>query len=91
MALWGSWDDNLASWSAVGLFSDPNVLSIFDDSFAFILNFHPSEVVDLKLHWAPLLRYLYAIGINDARIRLRELENDLVCFFIQLQRDCLPI
>jgi hypothetical protein len=75
-ALWGSFD-NARSWSAVAIFANPAMAKTLDENLLFTLRTYHSEMADIVLHCNQLLRYIYAIGINDVRLSLRNAMKQL--------------
>lgn len=82
-ALWGSFASNTRSWSAIAVFANPAVARTLDQNLQSILSSYHLEMADIVLHWSQILRYIYAIGINDVRLSLRVAMKRLeilVCF-----------
>jgi hypothetical protein len=76
-ALWGSFDKKARSWSAIAVFANPVVAKTLDKNLLFTLKTYHSEMAEIVSHWNQLLRYIYAIGVNDVRLSLRNAMKQL--------------
>jgi hypothetical protein len=76
-ALWGSYDNNERFWSANAVFANPAVTRTLDKNLLFTLDAYHAEMTEIVSHWSQLLRYIYAVGINDVRLTLRHTMKQL--------------
>ena len=54
------------------MFANADTGRIFGENLARLLRQSPTTVEQVLSHWAHLIKFVYAIGINDARLNIRE-------------------
>jgi hypothetical protein len=66
-AIWGSVNDGEATWSSIALVPDWSMAKALKRGLNLL-----AKREDSIVHWADIMRYLCLIGINDARLSLRD-------------------
>jgi hypothetical protein len=59
------------------MFANPALARTLDKNLLFTLSSHQLGMGSIVSHWSQLLRYIYAIGINDVRLSLRNALKEL--------------
>ncbi|ETS79035.1 hypothetical protein PFICI_08888 [Pestalotiopsis fici W106-1] len=77
VAIWGSKREDDASWRSLIAFSDGQAASVFSERLDDLPVPATEVTEDPSEHWAYCLRYIYRLGVNDARSRLAKLRNDI--------------
>lgn len=75
--VWGSWHINGQSWRSLVISGDRQLAQTLDSGLDNLQKCHPDQIADLASHWAHVLSFIYAIGINDARLSLREVTKSI--------------
>ena len=54
------------------MFANADTGKIFGENITKLLSVSPAMVEEVLSHWAHLMKYVYAIGVNDARLNIRD-------------------
>src|ERR1700761_77411 len=70
-ALWGSWNGDRSCWTSILFFADGQMASTFNRGLDNLTLTDQNRVTELTSHWAHSIQYIYAIGINNVRLSIR--------------------
>jgi hypothetical protein len=75
--IWGSWTHDRKSWLSLVVSGDRQLARTLNNGLDDLQKSSPDQITDLASHWAHLLGFIYTIGINDARLSLREVTKSI--------------
>jgi len=77
-AVWGAWNAQSTAWMSLCVATQPNTAFVLRTRLEHLLSQPGTDArITFGTHWAEIVHFIYHIGLNDERLRVRDVANKL--------------
>lgn len=77
-AIWGGWNSDNTTWTSLCVINRLRTYDVFCTQLERLLSQPGTDArARIRAHWAELVHFIHHIGLNDERLRIRDIAKKL--------------